>query len=765
MPSVGEDHPNWPPPQPLNTYGFTGLLEMPSARMMNDGELAISFATAPQSYRTSIAFQIFPWLEGSFRYSRISDFYDPATSGRTNLLDRSFGLKVRLFDETEYLPAVAVGLLDVIGTGVYGGEYVVASKNIFHDFDVTLGLGWGRLGSVGMFRNPLSVLSDKFDVRPVFDPTTDFGGRPLFGTIFRGRDVSLFGGVVWQTPIDGLQAIVEYSGDKYSTEGGFRTFRPDSQFNFGLDYRPDPLIEASVGWLYGNTFNFHISLHLDPTVETMKVLDPPPLPPTVRPANQRPQTVAARSKASVSPIDLAELHGLQYASADDEWSLSGYARAGNALIDQPAPARGGENSLQDIMTSGQWYNIPAIRNQIIESLKRLSKEQSLGIEAVDLKPNYVTVYYRNSHYTRDTELIHRLLRALTTLPPSVEHFYLTSVVDGYPSTEAMLSRSAYERAVQQFSTTDNLIDYVELGPGGMEIPDDAVRLGPDYPRYDYSIYPRIKTLVFDPNAPFRVRISAVLDGSVEFGDGYKIEGAVSAAILNPVTNDVTRIPSLIPHVRSDFREYLNQGANGIEQLQVSKRGKVAPDIFYEVKAGYLEDMYGGVGGEMVWRPKGSDIAWGANLYYLKQRSFDRLFGFRDYSVVTGQVSMYWQNAIWTGVNLNVHAGRYLAGDYGATVELTRKFDSGVEVGAFATITNVSARDFGEGSFDKGLIIRIPLGWITPFSTRFEGGTYLRSLIRDGGQRLYDQNPLWEDLKDSSEATLRRGWPLDVTPGL
>ena len=59
----------------------------------------------------------------------------------------------------------------------------------------------------------------------------------------------------------------------------------------------------------------------------------------------------------------------------------------------------------------------------------------------------------------------------------------------------------------------------------------------------------------------------------------------------------------------------------------------------------------------------------------------------------------------------------------------------------------------------------PFGWITPFNTRYEGSTRLSSLIRDGGQRLYEDNPLWEELRNTNDAELRRTWPLDITPGL
>jgi hypothetical protein len=752
--------PDWPSPQPLNTYGHTGLLEMPSARMMNDGEFAVSVATAPETFRTAISFQVFPWLEAAFRYSRINSYFTEA-EGNEDLFDRSFSIKVRLFEESEYLPAVAIGIQDIIGTGIYGGEYLVASK-AFGDFDVTLGMGWGRLGSTGMLTNPLSYLDDRFNERPVYDPNFDKGGKPLFSSLFRGEDVSFFGGIVWQTPIEGLQAIVEYSGDAYAVETQQGVYTPQSQFNFGLTYRVADLFDVTAAYLYGDTFSFRGSFRFDPTTETMKVLEKPPIPPAVRPADQRPRSLTRNVPGRDAPVvDLTGLRGIRYASASSEWSLSDFD-AGNALIDGPA-APGG-NSMQDIMTSGRWYDVPAIREQILGSIKSLGRDQALGLQAIDLKSNYVAVYYTDDHYGRETLLIHRLLRVLTTLPPSVEYFYLTSLVEGYPSTEILVSRTAYERAVQQFAATDDLLDYARIAPGGMGVPADAVRLGKDYPRFDWSITPRVRLGVFNPDEPFSIGIALAIGGSVELEDGWKASGTWTSELVG-TNEDPLPGNSVLPHVRTDFRLYRDQGAHGIESLYLQKTGKLANDIFYQAKIGYLEDMFGGVGGEVVWRPQGEDWAIGVDAYYLKQRDFDRLFGFQDYDVVTGHVSLYWQNAVWRGVNVNVHVGRYLAGDFGATIEITRKFESGVEIGAFATFTDVPFEDFGEGSFDKGLILRIPFGWIAPFNTNYTTTTYLNSLVRDGGQRLYDVNPLWDSLRSTSEPEIRRTWPLDVTPGL
>ena len=60
------------------------------------------------------------------------------------------------------------------------------------NFDVTLGMGWGRLAGKGDFENPMTWLSDSFDVR---DSDTGLGGELSTGDFFSGKEVGLFGGI------------------------------------------------------------------------------------------------------------------------------------------------------------------------------------------------------------------------------------------------------------------------------------------------------------------------------------------------------------------------------------------------------------------------------------------------------------------------------------------------------------------------------------------------------------------------------------------
>ena len=208
----------------------------------------------------------------------------------------------------------------------------------------------------------------------------------------------------------------------------------------------------------------------------------------------------------------------------------------------------------------------------------------------------------------------------------------------------------------------------------------------------------------------------------------------------------------LPHVRSDFIKYFAQGKTGIGEMHADYRFRLAPNIFAVTKVGYLESMFAGGGGEILWRPEGQRWALGADAFEVWQRDFNRLFGLQKYHVTTAHVSLYYASP-WYNLNFAFRAGQYLAGDRGLTLEITRRFSTGVEIGAFATKTNVSSEQFGEGSFDKGIIIRVPLDWALPFDTQTAFGIDLRPVQRDGGQTLIGDATLYDETRRTSDAEL------------
>jgi hypothetical protein len=212
---------------------------------------------------------------------------------------------------------------------------------------------------------------------------------------------------------------------------------------------------------------------------------------------------------------------------------------------------------------------------------------------------------------------------------------------------------------------------------------------------------------------------------------------------------------VLPRVRSDFARYAREGRTTIPALYAEGIWNIGPDLFARATVGYLETMFAGVSTELLWRPSGQRFALGLDVNHVVQRQYDGLFGALGYNVTTGHLSLYADLPLWNLYTI-LRGGRYLAGDWGGTIEFGRRFDSGITVGGFATFTNVRFRDFGEGSFDKGIYVRIPFDFFG-VETRSQAALNIRPVQRDGGQRLAVDSPLWELTQPGREVDFRRGF--------
>ena len=182
-------------PVSINDYGVGGILDIPSARMFDEGVGTFTVSRRDVLDIYALGYQVTPRLEVAFRYS----IPDPRKkSGRPGSIaefgDRSFEVRYQLVEETARLPAVVVGTRDFGGAPRDGGaEYLVGSKN-FGNLDLTLGIGWGALAQRSILKNPLTSLSGSLARRGGFSNSST-GGSFGFNTFFRGSEIGAFGGV------------------------------------------------------------------------------------------------------------------------------------------------------------------------------------------------------------------------------------------------------------------------------------------------------------------------------------------------------------------------------------------------------------------------------------------------------------------------------------------------------------------------------------------------------------------------------------------
>ncbi|WP_232823439.1 YjbH domain-containing protein [Dyella sp. C9] len=654
-------------------FGGVGLWQTPTARMADEGEVAFTASDVHPYDRYNVSLQPLPWLEGIFRYTAISNrLYGPESlSGTQSYKDKSIDVKVRLWTESHWLPDLSVGARDIGGTGLFSGEYVVMNKR-FGSFDASLGMGWGYVGGRGDITNPLSIISDKFKVRP---SGSDGAGQFSSNHYFRGP-VALFGGVSYQTPWDWLVLKAEYDGNNYKHEPQNNNQRQDSPINFGAVIRPNHNLDLSIALERGNTVMFGFTLHgnLAGASGPAKQADPPPAKPVATPSTKTPEQV--------------------------DWA--GVARD-------------------------------------------LRNNAGIEVSSITRRGNEVVVSGPQKHYFYSAEAVGRATRILDNqLGPGVDWFTVVSQQQGLSTTETSVDRQRYRELLDNDISLGQFRNSVEQNAPTAR--NEEVLYQAPLKRLDSSFALAYGQSLGGPDAFLLYQVSAVYNVDFYFTRNLWWSGVFAADLFDNYDKFTYTAPSELPRVRTDVREYVTSSRLTMPIFQMTGTQQLGSDLYGMAYAGMLESMFGGVGGEVLYRPFGERWAVGTDLNWVKQRGFDQDFSFRGYHVVTGHLTGYFDMG-YKDLTLTVSAGRYLAGDWGVTIDVSREFRNGVRMGAYATKTNVSAQQFGEGSFDKGIYVSVPFDLLLPRSSTSRATFVWDPLIRDGGAPLSRRYTLYSLTND------------------
>ncbi len=590
---------------------------------------------------------------------------------------------MRLLKEGPRRPQVALGIRDLVGTGVFGAEYLVASKSI-NNLDITLGVGWGRLAGKGDVTNPLTLLFDEFAVRD-----TDFGkgGKVSTSSFFRGEQVGFFGGLQYQFQHLPLAALLEYNPDQYDFDVASGGLAPKSPWSAGLTWAVAPGFSISVSRQHQEEWGISLSAALD-TVSLAPKKPPKYMKSSLdMAANELPAGLDARSWYDLLLFDM-ERSGLLLIEADI----------------QPG------STTAELVIGNQSFALWA--DALARTLTLADMHLPRRIIAVNL------VLEDNGHR------VHTVRSAL-------------------PSRQNRTSTAGARKSVRR----DAFASQLQVLPAKpLDELDHQTSFVTGKVAFDVNIGNRLQ--LFDPDDPARYQFYLKLGAALTLPKAWTLRGVYGFDLYNNFDEISRTSDSVLPHVRTDVARYLKEGESGLDSLFLDKRGSWQRDLHYRLFGGVLEEMYSGVGGELLFQPHGSRLAFSLSANWVKQRDYAKTFDHLDYQTTTAFVSAFWATPFYQ-YDAAVHVGRYLAKDVGATFELRRTFDNGWMVGLWATLTDVRFEEFGEGRFVKGFYFKIPLYGLFGNSTRAAYAMRMRPIQRDGGQRLEDfSGNLWFDLRGS-----------------
>ena len=648
-----------------NDFGGVGLLQTPTARMAPAGELSLNANRTEPNSRYSLSLQPLDWLEGTFRYNVVSNRkYGPeALSGDQSYKDKAVDAKARLWQESHWLPEVALGFRDIGGTGLFSSEYFVANKR-YNNLDFSLGIAWGYIGNRGDLDNPLGYIDDKFNTRPV----SITAGEVRTNAYFRGP-TALFGGIAYQTPWAPLSLKLEFDGNDYKHEPQDNNLKQDSPINIGAVYKLNDSVDLIAGWERGNTALFGITLHTNfvsrkaPT----KSFDPP--------------ATALPLRTPSTPL---------------------------AQVD--------------------WVAVS----------KKLESNAGYNVERIAQRDSELMVYGEQSKYFYSAKGVGRASRILdNNTNDEIQWFTLVNKRYDMPVEETSVPRSTFRNVINNDQDLVDLHRTTEVNRATTHVEHTLYEQKPNPFTYGFGL--GYQQNLGGPDGFFLYQISAYAEGQYRFTPNTWASGGISTNLLNNYDKFKYDARSNMHRVRTDIRQYVTTSDVTMPALQLNKAKQLNQDLYGMVYGGYLESMFAGLGGEILYRPIGERWSLGADLNYVRQRDFDQGFGLRDYSTVTGHITSY--TKLPFDLDAKISVGRYLARDWGTTFDISREFTNGVKFGGWVTRTTASKKEFGEGSFDKGIYISIPFDEMMSVSTMNRANIAWAPLTRDGGAMLHRQYSL------------------------
>ncbi|MFW9715907.1 YjbH domain-containing protein [Vibrio parahaemolyticus] len=668
-------------------FGGVGLMQMPTGRMAPEGEFNFSVTGSDEYLFYNVTLQLMPWLETTIRYTRVHDLpYSPSFPDVDNeYTDKGIDFKFRLWEESEYMPEIALGVRDFAGTGLFDAEFIAATKRYSNSklgtFDFTLGMGWGYLGTRDTLTNPFCKASDKFCDRPSEFLST--GGTTNFDRAFKGP-AALFGGIEYQTLHKPLRFKLEYDGNDYST-----------------DY---PVVQAGVDMTPHTPWNFGVLYRLGMA--------------DFRLSYERGDTLVAGLTLNTNFNDMPSF-----------WR------------DTPTPEI--EDNQPEELSDVDWA-------RVTENLDKIAGYQNTRIYVDD---NTVTVVGEQKKYRDRTEAHEKAAAVLhNEMPDDIDTYAINERSRGLVGEQTIISKEKY----RDFAQVNYINPKIEDATSRTSVKPTGESIYDGFERFDWGFAPKlVQTL---GNAEDFYLFSVGLSGNASYWltDNLEIGGSLYWDWYNNYDKFIYVTPpdgTTVPRVRTMFRAYQNEHAVTMSNLQLTWFQEYSNTMDQQFYAGYLESMFAGVGTEFLYRPHGANWAIGADVNVISQRDPQSYFGVYDekwqnvpeyghpFQVIdkgfTGFVSGYYypQWDFLQDLMIQVDVGQFLAGDVGTQINVSKQFKSGVIAGAFASFTDLSADEFGEGSFTKGFYLSIPFDIMTVKPSNNRANFSWQPLTRDGGQKL------------------------------
>ncbi len=676
-----------------NLLGQTGLINIPSAEINSEQSVFFTFNRSDYIKLGTITVTPFEWLEASYFYYRPDDLRWGSATGL--YLDKGFNVKFSYRPRNEIFPRIALGLDDFAGTGQFTREYIVSTYD-FNAFKLTTGFGWGKYVGTFSTKNPLSIISNKFSQRPQID--AGLGGQPSYNLWFRGPSTPLLG--------------IEY---KLKKNKNFSIKLENDQFDyFKFGCCGEGLSKESL-LVRAKDKDFNIGL-------SYKYKD-------------------------IGNINFSYVKGNSF-NLSFSVGLIGSKNYRKKNTFKPEI----ENVKYDQAVNKNEFYLDLLHN--LNRNKLLLQTANLEEDKLNLTLESVEHFNPIIYSSRAAYIANEVAKFNNIELNSIETGHINRGIKinsiKFITEDLNLTKRRPDILVKRNSNISNSMNQSHL--------DHEFKPTVNFPVFLNNFSPDIKTHVGSPEQFIYTGIGIKTATEIQFNRNLVFYSVIGKSFTDNFDEKINDPNSRLQKVRTEVVKYLQEGSNDIyvTNMAIEYISSPSNNFYSKVAFGYLESMYGGLATEILYKPFDSNFAISYEYNYVKQRSFDQKFSFRKYKVSTNHLNIAHYHPK-TNILTKWSYGNYLAGDKGYTLDLSRRMPNGWQAGIWFSRTNVSAELFGEGSFDKGFYINIPLNIFTKNYSKDVQGFKLRTMTRDGGQRLELENRLIDSFYGAGFNEINENW--------
>jgi hypothetical protein len=352
----------------------------------------------------------------------------------------------------------------------------------------------------------------------------------------------------------------------------------------------------------------------------------------------------------------------------------------------------------------------------------------LRIEAENVK------YY---YAPRALEVILKIAHSLTG--PGIQLIDVVFTQNGIPMVEHTCLRSDLEELYNNKLTKDEFFFLSRMNTSVNQRPDVKIK---DRRWIGAGLKPSFETLINSAEKFFMYRLGVEAWAELHPWEGFTVAGGVQGYPLNDIS--ATTRP-LADSVRSDIFQYKSKNFN-MGRLMVEQMYKASHEIYSRLAAGYLEIEYAGLDGEIAMPLWGGRVLIGLGGSATRKRDPDNIFMLKpgDDKVYNTQFFNTRFNVPEYNIWLDFKTGRFLAGDYGTVVTLTKNIH-GLMIFGWYSFTNTNSLQAPEnrGYHDKGVGISLPMRLFDGTDSKTSYGYSISPWTRDVGQDIMHYNSLFD----------------------